>query len=112
MTVNVDISIGGELILRSLLKFLVLHHIGKSDIIVVSVVFLFVVVCLTMSDNNPGAEHGVPPPSDGGSTPTRVPTIVGIDRNPVQLAQVIGGQYIITSQPQNVPPLTQVIKQN
>lgn len=71
---------------------------------------VFFSACLTMSDHSSGAEQGALPPSDGGpSTPTRVPTVVGIERSPVQLAQVIGGQYIITSQGQpNVPPLTQV----
>lgn len=65
-----------------------------------------------MSDQSSGAEQGALPPSGGDpSTPTRVPTVVGMERNPVQLAQVIGGQYIITSQAQQgVPPLTHVSK--
>lgn len=63
-----------------------------------------------MSDPSSGAEQGALPPLDGGpATPTRAPTVVGIDRSPMQLAQVIGGPYIITSQgQQQVPPLAQV----
>lgn len=68
-----------------------------------------------MSDHSTGAEQSALPPTtvDGGgqTTPTRPQSTALVERSPMHLAQVIGGQYIITSptQQQGVPPLTQVI---
>lgn len=55
-----------------------------------------------MSDETPGAGQTALPPREGCLVRQTV------DVAGVRLAQVAGGQYVLTSQPHNAPALTQV----
>ncbi|KAJ8955137.1 hypothetical protein NQ318_009030 [Aromia moschata] len=55
-----------------------------------------------MSDETPGAGQGALPPREGsGPRPSA-------ERPTMRLTQVVGGQYVLTSQPHGMPALTQI----